>query len=247
MNLTGISTESFWGRLLRLPLDIIPARAVLPILQGRLKGKKWIVGSGVHGYWLGSYEIPMQEAIRMRVPSGNVFYDVGAHVGYYTLLAANLVGQEGKVYSFEPLARNVMYLNRHLQLNKISNVEIIEAAVSESSGNATFMEGVQHSMGRMSSDGAIQVPTVSLDELVLDGKIKNPDVIKIDVEGAEYEVLMGSQRIIREINPIIFLATHGRKIKTQCLDFLVSLGYEFYPIDVADAQVAREFLLISSP
>jgi SAM-dependent methyltransferase len=119
MNWTSISTTSFLGRLLRLPLRLIPRRAVLPILQGPLRGKKWIVGSGNHGYWLGSYEIGKRALFVRSIPVGAVVYDLGANVGYYTLLAAMLAGAEGKVFAFEPLPRNLEYLRRHLVLNRI--------------------------------------------------------------------------------------------------------------------------------
>ena len=103
MNFSKINYRSFWGRLLRLPLRLIPKRMAMPILQGRLRGTKWIVGAGEHGYWLGSYEMNKRLAFEREIPNGAVLFDIGANVGYFSLLAAKLVGPEGRVYAFEPL------------------------------------------------------------------------------------------------------------------------------------------------
>src|SRR5580765_1322501 len=102
-NLSGISRETLIGKLLRAPLRLLPRTAAVPILQGPLRGKKWIVGSGTHGCWLGSYEYDKQKLFQKTVRSGDVVYDVGANAGFYSLLASLLVGEKGHVYSFEPL------------------------------------------------------------------------------------------------------------------------------------------------
>ncbi|MDW8317197.1 MAG: FkbM family methyltransferase, partial [Anaerolineae bacterium] len=90
MNLSGISSKSLIGRVLRFPLRLIPPKAVLPIMQGRLKGRKWIVGSSSHGCWLGSYEYAKRIVFERTVRENSVVFDIGAHVGFYTLLAAVL-------------------------------------------------------------------------------------------------------------------------------------------------------------
>src|ERR1700748_2608728 len=90
MNLSGISNESLVGRALRSPFRLIPAAATVPILQGPLRGRGGIVGSATHGCWLGSYEFETQRAFGRLVNGGDVVYDLGANVGFYTLLAAQL-------------------------------------------------------------------------------------------------------------------------------------------------------------
>src|SRR5579862_7724955 len=106
-NLSGISRKSWLGKLLRAPLRLIPRSAVLPILQGPLRGKKWVVGSGNHGCWLGSYEHDKQSLFQKTVRTGDIVYDVGANAGFYSLLASVLVGEKGQVYAFEPLPANL--------------------------------------------------------------------------------------------------------------------------------------------
>ncbi len=92
INFSGISNSKLAGRAMRLPLQLIPDSAVVRILQGPLRGKRWIAGSSNHGCWLGSYEAAKQRKIIEFVRPGMVCWDVGANVGFYTLLFAELVG-----------------------------------------------------------------------------------------------------------------------------------------------------------
>lgn len=85
MDFSSISQKSWLGWLARLPLKLLPPGLVLPVLQGPLRGRRWIVGSGVHGYWLGSYELAKRRRFEQLVQPGQVVYDIGAQVGYYSL------------------------------------------------------------------------------------------------------------------------------------------------------------------
>ena len=114
MNFSKISNRTFYGKILRLPLKLIPKRMVVPIVRGPLRGKRWIVGASTHGCWLGSYEYQKQSIFKKTVKSGYVVYDIGAHVGFYTLLSSVLVGTQGKVIAFEPVQRNLEYLKKHV-------------------------------------------------------------------------------------------------------------------------------------
>src|SRR5713226_9302198 len=88
MNFTGISRSRLLGRVLRAPLRLLPPALQVPVMQGRLKGKWWVVGSRVHGYWLGSYEWEKRIDFERAVPLAGTVFDIGANVGYYTLLAS---------------------------------------------------------------------------------------------------------------------------------------------------------------
>lgn len=245
MNFSGISGHTLLGKALRFPLSFIPGNLKVPILQGRLKGKKWIVGSGVHGYWLGSYEYEKRRLFEEVVKPGSIVFDVGAHVGFYTLLASVLVGIQGKVFAFEPLPRNLHFLRTHIEINCIMNVTIIEAAVSNFSGATMFEEGPDSSTGRILPTGRLSVRTVSLDDLYRGGEIPLPDLIKIDVEGAEMLVLSGAELILERSRPTLFLATHGRDVHQECCKYLERLGYVLEPItgksiDITDEVLARK-------
>src|SRR3989442_1960320 len=109
-----VSERTILGRALRFPLKLIPSDASIPILKGPLGGKGWIAGSSIHRCWLGYYEPAKQRAFSAAIESGDVVYDLGANVGLYSLLASFLVGPRGRVFSFEPVPRNLSFLRRHL-------------------------------------------------------------------------------------------------------------------------------------
>jgi len=242
MNFSGISGNTPLGRLLRYPLKFIPPRTKAPILQGKLRGKRWIVGSGDHGCWLGSYEYDQRLLFERLVTEGSVVFDVGAHVGFYTLLAATLVGARGKVFAFEPLPANIHYLKAHLRINRITNVTVIEKAVSDCSGVAAFVEEPSRAMGHLAAHGDLTVPTVSLDGMFQAGEIPAPDFIKIDVEIAVWLALKGAENLLRSARPTIFLSTDPHHMRRQCLQLLESLGYQLRPIGMRDLDQAMEVL-----
>ncbi|MDF1519078.1 MAG: FkbM family methyltransferase [Brevefilum sp.] len=242
MNFSKIHYQSFIGRLLRFPLRLIPKNTVMPILQGALRGKKWVVGSGEHGYWLGSYEMNKRLAFENTVKPGSVVYDIGANVGYFTLLAAVLVEEKGKVFSFEPLPRNINFLRQHISLNKLTNIRVIEAAVSDHMGQALFDLGASTAMGHLSETGGLHVQMVSLDQMIENGDLDTPGVLKIDVEGAEHDVLCGAENLIESARPILFLDTHQREAHQKTLEFLQSHNYQVDILDGKSIQETREFI-----
>ncbi len=242
MNFSKIKYTSFLGKILRLPLHIIPKKAVLPILQGRLRGKKWIVGAGEHGYWLGSYEMRKRQAFEAEIPRGAVVFDIGANVGYYSLLAAVLVGAGGKVYAFEPLPRNIDFLRKHIALNQLKNIEVIEAAVSAQTGKSSFDLGASSAMGHISNSGEIEVRLVSLDDMLEQGTLHQPDYMKVDVEGAEFEVLKGARKLLERHRPVLFLDTHQREAHQPSITLLKELGYTFKILDEKALPDTRELV-----
>jgi len=248
MNFGIISYKSFLGKILRLPLKLIPKGTVVPILQGKLKGRKWIIGSHFHGCWLGSYEYDKRIMFERFVKEESVVLDVGANVGFYTLLCSLLVGEGGKVFAFEPMERNIHFLKKHLDLNEIANVTIFENAVGDHEGIAFFDETPSY-IGQLnfgschlSKEGTAKVSMVSLDDLYKKKDIPLPDFIKIDVEGAEMLVLKGAQLILNKSNPVIFLATHGKELHKQCCEFLINLGFTLKALDADDVEQTDEIM-----
>lgn len=242
INFSGIPNQSSLGKLLRLPLKFIPNKLQMPILQGKLQGKKWIVGSSQHGCWLGSYEYDKQVLFAQTVKPGSVIYDLGSHVGFYTLLSSVLVGNIGKVVSFEPLPKNLTYLKKHLQINNITNTQIIEAAVCDREGTAYFETNNCSFQGHFVSEGNLCVRTVGLDELINKKQLPPPNYMKIDVEGAEVKVLQGAKKMLTEFHPTIFLATHGKEIHKECCELLANLGYKLKSITDKDLADSDEIL-----
>ncbi len=234
------------GRMLRLPLKLLPRHAVVPVLMGPLRGTKWIVGSSIHRCWIGTYELEKQEAIRKTVLLNSVFCDVGANVGFYSLLASTLVGN-GKVYAFEPLPRNLEYLRRHMVLNRVENVEVLPVAVSDTVGTAFFEQEASPLMGHLAEHGAQRVPTVTLDFLVFNQLIAPPNYIKLDIEGAEVKALLGAARCLQTYHPTLFLATHGAGLHRECCRLLSSWNYHLQPLNSTTLEKATELVATSAP
>jgi FkbM family methyltransferase len=190
---------------------------------------RWVVGSGVHGYWLGSYESVTSSELRSLLDPGAVFFDVGAHVGFYTLMASRVVGQGGLVVAFEPNPRNLTFLHRHVGMNAIRNVQVIEAAASSTPGMLRFRAETESSMGHVSDVGTIEVAATTLDDAVFARGARAPDVIKIDVEGHEAPVLEGATRILDRFGPAIVLEV-GEEQRAGCDRILLGHGYSSRPI-----------------
>jgi FkbM family methyltransferase len=195
------------------------------ILAGNLRGKRWIVESGIHRYWLGFYEREKQRCISRAVRPGSVFWDVGANVGFYSLLASELVGS-GRVYAFEPVPRNLAFLAKHLALNHVTNVEVLALAVSDTNGVFSFETEDSGFMGHLADHGTLMVPTATLDSLVEGHQILPPHYVKMDIEGAELLALDGASQTFQLHHPTLFLATHGRDVHQACRQLLESWGYE---------------------
>jgi len=133
-------------------------------------------------------------------------YDIGAHVGFFSVLGCRLVGPSGEVHCFEPLAGNIAALEHNLTENSF-NACIHTVAVGDRDGAVKMTVGEHHITARVEDAGNLRVPMVQLDSLSL----PSPDVIKIDVEGAEARALAGMQRTLREHRPVVIVEIHGEQ------------------------------------
>jgi FkbM family methyltransferase len=222
--LADIPPNTILGRLVRVPLRLIPRGTIVRIPRGPLKGLKWIVGASTHGCWMGTFEKDKVAAFASELRRDSVVYDIGAQAGIYTLLAAARATR-GHVYSFEPFPRNLEFLRRHIKLNGHTNCTVIDAAVDSTSGTAQFAEGPTPEMGALSPDGRLRVNTVALDQLRDAGTLPAPDLVKMDIEGHELEALRGAARLLRTARPVLYLATHSSSLERDCGEFLRKLGY----------------------
>ncbi|RII27771.1 MAG: hypothetical protein CXR31_05970 [Geobacter sp.] len=218
-------------------------RVAYPVVRGPLNGARIILGAlegeggGATAYF-NMLEPEQTAAIAARLKQGDVFFDIGANVGYYTLLASRQVGREGKVFAFEPVVRNLAYLYRHLLLNGANNVTVIAAACSESLSLALFSSGENFATGHIDGSAVTQentflVPTLSVDAVVKKTGV-SPNAMKIDVEGAELSVLKGAKNTIASARPEIFLSTHSASLRTDCLAYLEEAGYTVEALDSDD-------------
>lgn len=193
----------------------------------------------------GTYERDTVNALKKVLKPGMTFVDVGAHVGFYTLLAARLVGAQGRVYAFEPNPGIFHMLTRNVEENGYQDiVRLIPKAVSNREGKARLFvpEGESGEATLFPSSGGkgqdIEVESTTLDSFFAQEAWPNVDLIKVDVEGAEVEVLEGMRELARkskglklivEFNPGNQIRSHGSHAKL--FDALIALGFcKFYAI-----------------
>lgn len=149
----------------------------------------------------GAHEQYETKLFRQFLTEGMTIVDIGANIGYYTLLGAKLVGDKGRVFAFEPEPQNFALLTRNIELNKYRNIVAVRKAVSNKTGKADLFLNRQAGAHGFLPDredvvGVTTVETVSLDGY-FEGSESPIDIIKIDVEGAELAVLQGMPNIIR--------------------------------------------------
>ncbi len=190
----------------------------------------------------GQWEETETRLFSAAVKEGMTVVDVGANLGYYTLLAARLVGPTGKVYAFEPSPENFALLSRNVEANGYQNVVLVPKAVSNISGIATLQidggsSGGHSLSGFRGGSESVGVETVALDEYFADGK-ESVDVIKVDAEGAEMAIFDGMSEILTR-NPDLTLLTEffPRAISGfgypphEYIRQLVACGFRIYSID----------------
>jgi len=190
-------------------------------------------------YVLGTNEPHLQRAIRQFVTAGDSVYDVGANIGYVSLSLAKRVGTQGRVIAFEPFPQNIAAFHENIQLNSLKNVQLFEFAASNHAGksvlrlleNPATASLVWH--GNDSSASELTVRTLAIDDLVDAGEIPHPKFVKIDVEGAEGEVLEGMRRTLVAAKPVLFIECSeiGRE---RSWNLLKEVGY------VCQSAITRE-------
>ncbi|MFE3119209.1 FkbM family methyltransferase [Streptomyces niveus] len=149
-------------------------------------------------YMFGVWEPHMTRWLQERLKPGDTFIDVGANIGYYSVLAAQLVGDGGQVVAVEASSAFHQKLQQHVRLNGYENVRAVNGAVSDERKNLTFVLASSSNMGANSivpydgpAESSFEVEAFPLDELVDAAEISTARVIKIDVEGAEGSVVRG--------------------------------------------------------
>jgi len=222
-----------------------------PVIVGPLRGAKFILGAlagkgGGATVYFNMLETEQTSAFAAVLKKEQVFFDVGANVGLYSILGSRLVGAGGKVIAFEPVVKNLAYLYRHTVLNRSQNVSIISAACSDTVSLSAFAAGPTSAEGHLlngktSADDFFLVPTLTVDAVAQKLGLM-PDVIKIDVEGAELAVLLGARSTLQQGKPKIFLSTHSDELRLSCLNYLAGLGYAAEVLSL-DKDNPSEFLM----
>ena len=210
------------------------------IKGGPLMGVKWILSTGVH-FIAGTYEPEKTRCIAETTREGMVVLDVGAHVGYFSLIMSRRVGPGGEVHAFEPRKLNRRFLKTHLRLNAADNVRVYSFSIGDRVGPMRFETRTGSGTGHVSDSGNVTVRMTTIDALVQSEVVPWPDLIKIDIEGGEMWALEGGYESIRKGLPILILAVHSDAIEGECRALLEPLGYVFK--DLGQSRGDREFLV----
>jgi FkbM family methyltransferase len=191
--------------------------------------------------WLGTYETELQQTIIDYVNQGMTVYDIGANIGFVSLLLSKTVGAAGRVISFEAFPENIERLRENIRINHFtSNVEIVPKAVVEKEREVKFMVGPSGGMGKVEGstgrdnikyNGVISVSGISIDGFVYEHGNAAPDVLKIDIEGGEIMALPGMQRVITQWKPVVLLEVHGPEAADAVWDCFRPAGYHLLQME----------------
>jgi FkbM family methyltransferase len=201
------------------------------IQRGPGQGLRFNGGDSAVGFLLGTHDTEVQLALQRLVSPGGVVYDIGANVGFTAVLAARLVGAAGKVICFEPLSANARQIQHNASLNDFSHITVREVALGREDGEADFKVSASPTWGMLARAGAgpdaeigsIRVPVRRLDSLVAEVGLPLPGLIKMDVEGAELDVLSGSELTLQKSGPVLLIELHGTNASVH--ELLTRLGY----------------------
>jgi FkbM family methyltransferase len=216
-------------------VGLIPFREMT---SGVAAGSRFYAGPSNAEYGTGANELPVQSALAGQLRPGMTFFDVGANVGFFTVIGARLVGPSGKVFAFEPVAQNAAHVRLNCRANRLENVQVIVGAVGDVSGEGTLMRARYSGGAVLESAGkppdflrAESTRILRLDDWVEAGTLPVPHAIKVDVEGAELQVLKGARETLARHFPAVIFEVDGPDGTTvdvqnsSCSEFLRSLGY----------------------
>ena len=175
------------------------------------------------------------------VKHGMTVYDIGANFGQMALPFGRWVGADGRVVAVEPVPANAQQLRDNIALNNARNVAVVEAALSDKPGSASFLlDPAKARMGKLENceptynefcrrDERFEVKTIRLDDLV--AEFGPPDFLKIDVEGGARGVLAGATEVLNHIRPDIYLELHGPEEQAAVRELVQPAGYRLRGLD----------------
>jgi|APSaa5957512535_1039671.scaffolds.fasta_scaffold00928_11 FkbM family methyltransferase len=204
----------------------------------------------------GNFEPVETEIVKKEIKENDIVLDVGANIGYYSLIFAQLIGKSGKVYSFEPDPTNFEILKKNILVNKHENVILENKAVSNKEGNlklylSTENNGMHRIYPSKWCKESIDINSIKIDNYF--NKNQKIDFIKLDIEGAEYDALLGMESIIQNNeNIVIFiefvptsLEEHGTNPE-KVIDFFINHKFKIFKINnIAEKkeEISKEELL----
>ena len=220
------------------------------ILLGPLKGAYLFMAlrTGLKKY-LGVYEKDQTDFMCKLVKKDYCCFDLGSHIGYFTMLFAKLAGENGKVFSFEPIKEGYEFQNKSIQKNNFKNVKVFNFAVGDKeveqkayvfsdSGMAHFDKSILGLEEDHQSD-VFQIKTLdSVPEVV---ELSGLDFMKIDIEGYEYNALLGGINTIKKHKPEMFIEIHSPENYKGIYNLLKEIGYKFFDLENNEVDLNTNF------
>ncbi len=200
----------------------------------------WIQGNL---YFLEEYENPELQFVEKSLKKGDVFIDIGANIGLYTLVASKLVGENGKVIAFEPLMQSYHSLKKNVSINSRKNIVLENLAIAEMNTQIDiFYNRKAANLGMASSylneySDSHEANAVSIDLYLKKHPLTSIELIKIDIEGGEYSALVGMKDTLINYTPKLLLEIDEDILsftpysERDILDYLENLGYKKHFID----------------
>ncbi|MDF2551510.1 MAG: hypothetical protein K0R77_785 [Chryseobacterium sp.] len=189
-------------------------------------------------YFLGDYEKPEIDYLSDFLKPGNVFIDIGANIGLFSLNASEIVGEKGKIYAFEAFPPNYNQFKENISLNKFENIIAENKAISSQNSTIEILYNEKDNNIGMASaflkdfTSKEVVESTTLDQYSVDHHINRIDLIKIDIEGGEYDALLGMTRILTEIKPQILIEINHKTLKdsghseTEIINLFSKFNYQ---------------------
>jgi FkbM family methyltransferase len=222
---------------------------ILDVFTGNKGLRKTINGFSVKlptryiNYFPSDYEQENFEFLKQHVKKGDHVLDIGAHIGLFSTIAAQLTGHKGKVYAFEPAAETNALLKQTISINRMENIiEPYSEAMGAASGKTTFYVSAvkgdnSNSLVSYKEDRelyAMDVDMFSIDDFVKNKNLTSIAFIKIDVEGAEYDALCGAMNTLQHLRPVCIVAIHPEPIAAKgdslekIYDLIAGNNYKIY-------------------
>jgi len=188
-------------------------------------------------YWKGIAEIRVQRSLTKYLRPGMTVYDIGANFGFFTLIAARLVGDQGRVFAFDPEPECILRIQAGARRNGMDNVCVVRAAVWSVTGSVVFHRADREAspdrgLGHVGDDsnGTFRVQSIALDDFMVGNP--PPDLIKCDAEGAEVHVFRGAETVLRRYRPTIICEVHSASCDEG---FRQVVGNHGYRVEVLDS------------
>jgi len=161
--------------------------------------------------FIGYYEYQKTNLFKKIVKPGMTILDIGTNKGYYSLLSAKIMDDKGEILSFEPHPENCYWIKKSISVNGYKSIKLFQIALFNKNGEMRLFEGAKsghHSLVRNKDLGSITIQTKKLDAILAEEKIIKVDLIKIDVEGAEIQVLDGANKLLAKQSPKLLIDIH---------------------------------------